>query len=105
MKISKKAINAICIVCEVICIGLIALFAYLFHETQGYSAHTVITYMLLLAVGGFILDLLFLCATVTVHIITMRPGREQAAHRKRAQKQKRIEHLQAKLDNLKEDGE
>ena len=104
MKVSKKAIHIICGVFECI-FSLLELLAIIYVAYCARVGEPLI--IILLFTFLILLPLSLLAATIVIHVLAVKPVRtdEQIAAKRQAQKQKRIEQLQAKLDNLKEDGE
>lgn len=104
MKVSKKAIHIICGVFECI-FSLLGSFIITYIATYASASEPLVVNLYL----AFLILLPFslLAATIVIHVLAVKPVRtdEQIAAKRQAQKQKRIEQLQAKLDNLKEDGE
>ncbi len=105
MKISKKATHIICGFFEIAFAIVAALKIYFVAESINiakrmdgfYLSHTLCSYS-----ADIILPLLLLAATIIIHVFMTKPPRneEQIEAKKREQKQKRIDQLQAELDEL-----
>lgn len=113
MRFSKKLMNIVCIVMEVVFAALIALVLYAIIERfQWYALYDVLSFSeakstLIMYIAFLILLLILFGVTILLHIIVLKhksAEEEQVKREKtKARKQKRIETLQAELDALKND--
>ena len=110
MKISKKAINIICIAFEIAFAVVLALEIYSIVEAINESIrlrYQYTTTALYRFAVEIILPGILLIATIVIHILAMKPVRtpEQISAKKQERKQRQIEQLQAELDELRKDGD
>lgn len=106
MKISKKAIHIFCVVFEFVFIALTILSFYAtnlfygFYSNTTHFAEPVNATILVFSIVGA-LNLVLLAATIILHIIATRSSQSE----KQVARQNKIDRLQAKIDELRKDGE
>lgn len=110
MKVPKKVVHVICGIFEAAFAALIALEAYYVAESirrTSLAGGIYTTASLCSFAVDIILPALLLAATITIHILAIKPAcnAEQIEAKHKERKQKRIERLESELETLRKDGD